>query len=164
MIQLNRSMENEHSVIDTIRKDDSDAAGHRRQIAALAALGLFDFSLISLFQLGYIKELPDPPGGVFDSAKVNSSEDAVLFGIPDGPISLMSYAATMLLATAATRSREHSKIFDLALAGILLGQAAGAAHYMYKMAFVQKKICMYCVAGAVINFAALVPLARLLKR
>jgi uncharacterized membrane protein len=162
LIQTN--MEQEHSVIDTIREDDTDAARHRRQIAALAALGLLDFSLISLFQLGYIKELPDLPGEIFDSKQVNSSQDAVIMGIPDGPISLTSYAATMLLATAATSSREHTKILDLALAGVLLGQAAGAAHYMYQMTFVQKKVCLYCVAGAVINFAALVPLARLLRR
>lgn len=157
-------MEHGISTIDRIREDNSDAADQRRQIATLAAFGLMDFSLISLFQLGYIKELPDLPGKIFDSKQVNSSEDAVIMGIPDGPISLTSYAATILLATAATSSKSNSRAIDIGLAAVLLGQAAGAAQYMYKMAFVQKKICLYCVAGAVINFAALVPLRRLLWR
>lgn len=156
-------MKEEISTIDKIRRNDTDAAEERRKIAALAALGLADFSLISLFQLGYIRKLPDLPGKIFDTEKVNSSEDAVIFGIPDGPISLAAYSTTLLLATAATRSDERSRMLDLALAGVLLGQAAGAAQYLYKMAFVQKKICLYCVAGAVINFTALVPLRRLLR-
>ncbi|RDV14984.1 hypothetical protein DXT99_11920 [Pontibacter diazotrophicus] len=157
-------MKKEKTIIDKIRKDASEAAAYRRRIAALSALGLIDFSLISLFQLGFIKDMPDLPGKVFDTEKVNSSKDAVLLGMPDGVISLSSYAATILLATAATRFKKQSRILDVAMGGIILGQAAGAAQYLYKMAFVQKKVCIYCVAGAAINFATLSPLRKLFKR
>lgn len=157
-------MKQEKSVIDRIRNDSSDAAKCRRQIAALSALGLVDFSLISLFQLGAIRTMPDLPGRVFDTKKVNTSKDAVLLGLPDGVISLGSYAATILLATAATRFKKQSRLLDVAMGGIILGQAAGAAQYLYKMGFVQKKVCIYCVAGAAINFAALNPLNRLFRR
>ncbi|WP_373331063.1 vitamin K epoxide reductase family protein [Salmonirosea aquatica] len=146
------------SVIDKMRADDSKAVVSRRRIAALAAAGLVDFSVISLFQLGYIKHLPDLPAKVFDSDRVNSSQDAELLGIPDAPISLMAYAATILVATAGNRGGKYTKFFDLLLGGIVLGQAFGGAHYLYKMITVQKKVCMYCVAGAMINFAALKPL------
>lgn len=157
-------MKTETSAIDNIRNDSTEATRYRRQLAALSALGLVDFSLISLFQLGYIRHMPDLPGEVFDTEKVNSSEDAVLLGMPDGVISLGSYAATMLLATAATRYKKPSRVLDLAMGGIVLGQAAGGALYLYNMAFVQKKVCIYCVAGALINFASLSPLRKLLKR
>lgn len=157
-------MKKEKTVIDKIRNNTSEAAEYRRQIAALSALGLIDFSLISLFQLGFIKEMPDLPGEVFDTEKVNSSEEAVLLGMPDGVVSLGAYTATILLATAATRFKKQSRILDVAMGGIILGQAAGAAQYLYKMAFVQKKVCIYCVAGAAINFAALSPLRKLFKR
>ncbi|MBF9253723.1 vitamin K epoxide reductase family protein [Pontibacter sp. 172403-2] len=156
-------MENERTLIDKIRTESGIPAHARRQIAALAALGLVDFSLISLFQMGYIKDLPDLPGKLFDTKKVNTSEDAVLLGLPDGVISLGGYTATILLAMAATRYKKQSRLLDMALAGILLGQAAGAAQYLANMTFVQKKICIYCVAGAAINFAALSPLRKLLK-
>lgn len=157
-------MKEEKSIIHKIRNDSSEAAEYRRQIAALSAVGLLDFSLISLFQLGYIKHMPDLPGKVFDTEKVNSSEDAVLLGMPDGVISLGSYAATILLATAASRFKKPSRLLDMAMGGIVLGQAAGGALYLYNMAFVQKKVCVYCVAGAAINFATLIPLRKLFKR
>ena len=157
-------MKAETSAIDKIRNDSSEATSYRRQLAALSALGLADFSLISLFQLGYIRHMPDFPGEVFDTEKVNSSKDAVLLGMPDGVISLGSYAATMLLATAATRYKKPSRVLDVAMGGIVLGQAAGGALYLYNMAFVQKKVCIYCVAGALINLASLIPLRKLLKR
>ncbi|MFD2515813.1 vitamin K epoxide reductase family protein [Pontibacter locisalis] len=151
------------TTIDKIRADKSDSTEHRRDIAALAAGGLADFSLISLLQMGYFKKLPDPPGKVFDTVKVNTSKDAVILGIPDGVISLGAYAATMFLAMASSRFKKRSRLLDLALSGIVLGQAVGAAQYLYKMAFVQKKVCVYCVTGAVINFASLKPAYNLIK-
>ncbi|MCC9167453.1 vitamin K epoxide reductase family protein [Pontibacter harenae] len=157
-------MKEETSVIDKMRSDSSEATQYRRQIAALAAAGIVDFSLISLFQMGYIKKLPDVPGKLFDTEKVNTSKDAVLLGLPDGVISLGGYAATMALAVAATRFKKQSRILDVLLGGIVLGQAVGAAQYMYTMTAVQKKVCIYCVAGAAINFAALKPLVNLFKR
>lgn len=157
-------MKTKKTVIDKIREDNTEITRYRRLIAAQSALGLIDFSLISLFQLGFIKKMPDLPGEIFDTEKVNSSKDAVLLGMPDGVISLGAYTATMLLATAATRFKKQSRILDVAMGAVILGQAAGAAQYLYKMAFVQKKICIYCVAGAVINFASINPMLKILKR
>lgn len=159
-----KAMKQEYTVINEIRDDSSTATECRRDIATLAALGLLDFSLISLFQMGRIKVLPDPPGELFDTHKVNTSKEAVLLGMPDGVISLGGYAATMFLAMAATRFKKQSRVLDVALGGVLLGQAAGGAYYLASMAKVQKKVCVYCLAGAVINFAALLPLGRLFKR
>lgn len=152
------------SVIDKIRKDKSTDTKIRREIAAMSAVGMADFSLISLLQMGYFKKLPDIPGEIFDSKKVNTSKDAVIMGMPDGVISLGAYAATMFLAMAGSRYKKRSRLIDLALGGIVLGQAVGAAQYLYKMAFVQKKICIYCVAGAAINFMSLKPVYNLIRK
>ncbi|MHA6247470.1 vitamin K epoxide reductase family protein [Pontibacter sp. CAU 1760] len=157
-------MKTEKSLIDDLRKQSSEAHSFRRQIAATSAIGLVDFSLISLFQLGAIRHLPDVPGRIFDTEQVNSSKNAELMGMPDGVISLGSYAATMFLATAANRFNRQSRVLDVAMGAVLIGQAAGAAQYLYKMAFVEKKVCVYCVAGAVLNFASLSPLYKLFKR
>lgn len=157
-------MEETTSLIDKIRDDSSEATNYRRQIAALAAAGLVDFSLISLFQMGYIKKLPDLPGKLFDTAKVNTAEDAVFLGLPDGVIGLAGYTATMLLAMAGIRFKKHRRLIDGALGAVVLGQAAGAAQYMVNMTTVQKKACIYCIAGAAINFAAIKPFLKLVKR
>ncbi|MFD2515365.1 vitamin K epoxide reductase family protein [Pontibacter locisalis] len=157
-------MKEKLTVIDKIRRDSSEATEYRRDIAALAAVGLIDFSLISLFQMGYIKKMPDLPGKIFDTQKVNTAKDAVLLGMPDGVISLGGYAATMMLAMAGSRFKKQSRLLDIALGAVVLGQAAGAAQYMVNMTTKQKKICIYCVGGAILNFAALKPLQRLFKR
>ncbi|WP_162052229.1 vitamin K epoxide reductase family protein [Pontibacter pamirensis] len=157
-------MKKKKSVIDKVRKDKSTKTAYRRSIAASAAAGLVDFSLISLLQLGYFRKLPDFPGKVFNTVKVNTSKDAVMLGMPDGVISLGGYAVTMLLAVAGARFKKRSRVLDLVLGAVVLGQAAGAAQYLYKMAFVQKRICVYCVAGAVINFASLKPAYHLIRK
>ncbi len=146
------------SLIKKIRENDSKAVVSRRRIAAIAAVGLVDFSVISLFQMGYIKHLPDLPGKIFDSDSVNSSKDAELLGMPDAPLSLVGYATTIAVAAAGNTEGKYTKYLDLLLGGIVVGQAYGAGHYLYRMVTVQKKVCMYCVAGALLNFAALKPL------
>ena len=130
----------------------------------MSTLGLLDFVPISLFQLGIIRHLPDLPGALFDSDYVNSSKEAQIAGIPDAPISLMLYAANIGLVAGALRTRKKRNAFDYLVAGITLGQAASGAHYLYNMITEQKKVCLYCVGGAIINFATLLPLYWLFRR
>lgn len=139
---------------------ESDDLKRRRKLIALSALGLVDFSIISLYQTGVIKNLPDIPHPLFDSNKVNTAPDAYMMGIPDAPISAVVYATTMVLASAGGSEDSGRKpILDVMLGGAVAGNAAGAAYYLYNMAFKQKKICLYCVTGAVINFASAVVIA-----
>jgi uncharacterized membrane protein len=127
----------------------------RRKVILLSALGLIDFSIISLYQTGVIKHLPDLPYPFFDSDKVNASEEAYRFGAPDAPVSAMAYAMSMVLASAGGSENVHRKpVFDLALGATLAGNAIGALYYLYKMIFKQKKICLYCTTGAAINIAS----------
>ena len=157
-------MKNDLSVVEQVRQADSSAADYRRQIAVLSAAGVLDFSIISLYQLGVINKLPDFPGQLFDSNGVNASKDAKFVGIPDAPVSLTVFAANLLLTAAAIKQKKKGNAFDWLLAGSVLGQAAGGAYYLYTMAAVQKKVCVYCATGALLSFAALSPLAKLLLK
>ena len=152
------------SIVQAIRKERGFSSQDRRRVAALSALGLIDFSIISLYQLGYIRSLPDLPGKIFDSNKVNASKDAQIAGIPDGPISLGLYAANIFLTAAGMRKRKKRNFFDYLLGATAISQAAGAAQYLFTMITVQKRVCPYCVTGALINFATLVPIYRLLRK
>jgi uncharacterized membrane protein len=145
---------------DVLRTEHSEDLDRRRKVIGLSALGLVDFSIISLYQTGVIKSLPDLPFEVFDSNKVNASEDAYQFGAPDGPISAVAYAATMVLASAGGDEQTGRKpVLDVALGATVAGNAVGAVFYLYKMIFVQKKICLYCVTGAAVNIASAVIIA-----
>lgn len=162
--QLRINMTIHSSSVQQVRQAATPAAHYRRQIAALSAAGLIDFTIISLYQLGIIDKLPDLPGKLFDSNSVNASKDAQVMGLPDGPVSLTLYAANILLAAGALKQKKRGNIFDWLLAGLTIGQAAGGTYYLYNMATVQRKVCVYCVTGALINFATLSPLVKLLFR
>lgn len=151
------------SPVEKVRKRSSSAAENRRSIGLYSAIGLLDFIPISLYQAGVIRHLPDLPGKLFDSDYVNASKEAQVFGLPDGPVSLMMYAANMVLVTGALKKKKRGNIFDYLIAANSLGQAAGGAYYLYSMATKQKKICPYCVVGALINFSSLVPLYRIFR-
>lgn len=146
---------NTAAIREELLSGESDDLRRRRKLIALSALGLVDFSIISLYQTGVIKKLPDIPHPLFDSNKVNTAPDAYMMGAPDGPISAVVYASTMVLASAGGDEDSGRKpILDVMLGGAVAGNAAGAAYYLYNMVFKQKKICLYCVTGAVINFAS----------
>lgn len=148
------------AIRNVLRNEKSEDLDRRRQVIFLSALGLVDFSIISLYQTGVIKSLPDPPFPIFDSNKVNASKEAYQMGVPDGPVSAVAYALNMVLAAAGGSEETNRKpIYDVALGGVVLGNAAGAAYYLYDMLFKQKKICLYCLTGAAINFAAAVIIA-----
>src|SRR5579885_193664 len=95
-------------------------------IGVLAALGLVDAAAISLFQLGVLRHLPDPPG--FDSDAVAGSRVAHPFGVPDGPLAALYLAGMLALAGAARRRRGRGrKEFDVLLG---LGGLAGGVGAM----------------------------------
>ena len=56
-----------------LRQGQSPSLGRRRWIGFLSAVGAVDFTVISLYQMGVIQHLPDPPGRIFDSDQVNAS-------------------------------------------------------------------------------------------
>lgn len=156
--------EQDNTLVTEIQGQEDVKSHNLRKIALLSTIGLLDFIPISLYQLGVIKHLPDFPGEIFDSDKVNASKEAQIAGLPDGPFSLFLYASNLLLTSAAIGRKKKHHVFEYLLAANSIGQAAGGAFYLYNMIKVQKKICPYCVAGALINFATLIPLKRLLMK
>jgi len=153
------------AIRNELRNRESEAMDKRRLIILLSALGLVDFSVISLYQTGVIEKLPDLPFPIFDSNKVNASKEAYQFGVPDGPVSAAVYAATMVLAAAGGSEQSGRKpVLDTLLGATVIGNTAGALYYLYDMIFKKEKICLYCVAGAAINIASSVIVAPLIKR
>lgn len=113
-----------------------------------------DFSIISLYQIGFIRHLPDFPGKIFDSDKVNASNRAYQMGLPDGPVSLGMYSANLMLASwKGSEKSGRPLIADVALAGTVLANAIGATFYMKNMIKKQQEACPYCIFGALVNFA-----------
>jgi hypothetical protein len=72
----------------------------RRGIIGFSLLGMASMAAVTLLQTGIVKHLPDPPFGNVDSDRVNSSDTAYRFGLPDGPVSLASLALNIPIAAS----------------------------------------------------------------
>lgn len=128
----------------------------KRKLAILASLGLLDFIVISLYQLGVIRRLPDLPVKGIDSNYVNASKEAYKMGLPDGPVSAAVYAIILvLIGVKGTKRSGREPIWDVLLGGAIAANAGGALDYLRVMIFKQKKICLYCVFGAIVNLIML---------
>lgn len=150
---------NPEQIKKELRKPDGFTI--KRKIAILASLGLIDFIVISLYQLGVIRELPDLNVKYVDSNFVNASKEAYKMGLPDGPVSAMVYTLILvLIGVKGTKSSGRSPVWDVLLGGAILANAAGAADYLRVMLFKQKRVCLYCIFGAFINFWMLKLFAR----
>lgn len=85
------------------------SGGHldnRRAVAALSLFSIGCMGLISLYQIGAIKHLPDLPLPGFDADKVDGSADAYgRLQIGDAFLGIGSYAMTAALAAAGGKNR-----------------------------------------------------------
>lgn len=128
----------------------------RRAIVVLALVAMASMTVVTLFQTGVIGHMPDPPGVWFDSAKVNSSEQAYRFGLPDGAFVLVSLGITIVLAAfgGLDRAAQHAwiPIVFTAKAGV---DAFFSGLYLWNMITVQKVACLYCIVTALATFAIL---------
>lgn len=126
----------------------------RRGVIAMSLVGMASMTAVTLLQTGIVKHLPDPPFGNFDSDRVNSSDTAYRFGVPDGAISLASLAANIPIAAFGGAARAQTKPWISLLAAVkAAGEAVAASWYFYQMPAKEKAWCGYCVAGAVANIA-----------
>ncbi len=122
---------------------------NRRAVIVASLAGIASMTAVTLLQTGIIRHLPDPPVGNFDSDKVNSSDTAYRFGLPDGPVSLASLALNIPIAAfgGAERVRKHPWLSIFA-AGKAVAEAVAASWYFYQMPAKEKAWCGYYIRGA----------------
>ena len=137
-----------------LQESDTPEMQKRRAVIVASLAGSASMAAVTLLQTGIIKHLPDPPFGNFDSDRVNSSDTAYRFGLPDGSISLASLALNIPIAAfgGVERVRKHPWLSIFA-AGKALAEAVAASWYFYQMPAKEKAWCGYCISGALANIA-----------
>lgn len=142
-----------HQLREALQSGEADDMWRRRAIIGLSLVGMSAMTAVSLLQLGIIKHLPDPPIEGFNSDKVNLSETAFQFGVPDGVLSLVSLAANIPLAAygGSKRAREQPLV-PIVAAGKAVVEAVIAGWYFYQMPAKEKAWCGYCIVGALANW------------
>lgn len=157
LMQLTSGDMSPQELRDRLQNDRSHEMSYRRTIVGVSLLGIASMALVSLFQTGVVKRLPDPPTRRprFDTAKVNSSKEAYSYGMPDGPLTLALHAANLALAAAGPPQRYEDRPWLPITATVLSGaQASIAAKYLfYQMPYVDRAWCPYCVVDALTHFA-----------
>lgn len=114
----------------------------RRAIIAVSLAGMTSMTLVSLFQTGMLKHLPEVPLRGFDSDKVNGAGAAYRLGVPDGTLAAMG---------GADRAREQPLVPVLAaLKGTL--DAAIAARYVYEMPAKRGAWSSYSIIAALVDW------------
>ncbi len=106
-----------------------------------------------------VKHLPDPPLPYFDSDKVDAGAEAYSkLSMPDAPIGLGSYAATLALAAMGDEDRAAERPWiPLALAAKVVLDAAQAGKLSVDQWTKHRAFCFWCLIAAGATFAT-VPL------
>jgi uncharacterized membrane protein len=136
-----------------LQDGDSPGLRRRRTIIGMSLVGMASMAVVTLFQTGVLRHLPDPPLRRFQSEKVNSSDTAYQYGVPDGTITLAGHATNIMLAAIGgdERARERPWI-PLVSAGKAGAEAMVAAKYLfYEMPVVEKAWCGYCIVDALMH-------------
>jgi uncharacterized membrane protein len=141
-------------IIHMFQNDYSPGMSRKRKIILIASAGLVNALIMGLHQTGIIKRLPDLPFKIFDANKVTITPKAFEMGLPDAPLASMAYSLIMTLATyGGKRNYRRLYVLDKLLFGLVSINALAGLQYAWNMVFKQKKICLYCVAAALINVA-----------
>ncbi len=137
----------------------------RRWLVGLSALSATMGQLVTLYQTGVLRHLPDPPVGPFATDRVDAAPYAYSrLRSPDGPAMVLSYAATAWLAAAGEGDRARSlPLLPLALAAKTVGDAAVALVLAREEWRDEQAFCAYCQVATLASLASValaVPEAR----
>jgi uncharacterized membrane protein len=140
------------------REGQSLSLRRRRAIVVLSTIGMASMAIVSLYQMGLVRHLPDPPLRRFDSDRVNTSDTAYAYGVPDGTLTLAAHATNIVLAAAGGANRVSDRPWlPLAIAAKAAAEAAIAAKYLfYQMPFVERRWCGYCLTDGVAHIGTFV--------
>ncbi|WP_019587112.1 vitamin K epoxide reductase family protein [Deinococcus apachensis] len=132
----------------------------RRWIIGLSLLGAAMGQIVTLYQTGIIRRLPDPPLRIFDSSRVDASDYGYKrLNTPDAVMMVVSYGATAWLAAAGGKDRASNLPLLPVMMGLkILGDAATAVELGREEWRENKALCAYCQVATIASLASL-PLA-----
>jgi uncharacterized membrane protein len=158
LIKLKENRREAEMLSQQLRKSSSLFLNLRRAIFGLSMISTLSMEFISLYQMGIIGHLPDPPLPHINSDEIDASAKAYeKLETPDAVLGMLNYGVTMMLtAMGAPNRAEKQPWIPLAMSGKTAFDTYNAA----KLYFTQTRkhvYCIYCITAALAT-ALTVPL------
>jgi uncharacterized membrane protein len=137
-----------------LRTGRSPDLARRRWAIGLSVVGSAIGGIVTLYQTGIVKRLPDIlPGKVFDAEKVDASDYAYKrLQMPDAPLMMLTYAGTAALAAAGGAERAtRQPALPLAFAGKAIYDLATCLKLGQEEWAENKKLCSWCQVATAIS-------------
>jgi hypothetical protein len=127
----------------------------RRAVIGLSSVGAASLGLISLYQVGIIKHLPEPEWPYLDAEKVDASAEAYQWlSSADAVLGIASYGTTMALAAMGDKSRAKNQPYiPLALAAKTALEVFNAVRLTRVQWTKRRAFCVWCLVAAGATFA-----------
>lgn len=140
-----------------LREGTSPDLERRRWIVGLSMLGGTMAQIVTLYQTGVLKELPDLPIPFADSDRVDASAYAYSrLNTPDGPLMMINYGVTAWLATTGGENRaRENPLVPIAMGAKILIDSIAAAELAREEWSENKAFCEYCQVATLCSFASL---------
>lgn len=155
LIQLVRTPQPD--VLSEELRTETDAyLARRRGILGCSLLAASTMGFISLYQMGMISHLPEPPLSGLDADQVDASAEAYeWFSTPDGVLGLANYGVTGILAAMGGINRaKRSPWIPLALALKTVADALGAGKLTVDQLTKHRTFCSWCLLAAGATFTS----------
>ena len=108
---------------EDLRHGRGEFLAQRRWAALLSLTTISSMMLITLYQVGILKHLPEPPLPKLDTDKVNGSDQAYsMLALPDAVLGLGSYAATLGLVAMGGHERARTLAGKALVAAVQAGK------------------------------------------
>jgi hypothetical protein len=147
---------NPQQLSQELRLGKSPDLNRRRWILGLSLVGTAMAQIVTLYQTGIVRHLPDPPLPGFDSDRVDASDYAYRrFSTPDALMMLASYGVTAWLAGAGGMDRaQRTPLLPIAMGLKSLGDTAVALELGREEWQENRALCAYCQVATLCSLAS----------
>lgn len=148
-----------------LRHGEGAFLARRRGIAGLSLVSIGAMGLLTLYQMGIMKRVPEPPISGLDADTVDAVPEAyAILATPDAALGLGSYTVTLTLAAMGGPDRVRlTPWIPLALAAKIVADAAAAAKLTRDQWTKHRAFCFWCLLATAASFTTIpliVPEAR----
>ncbi len=150
-----RTSQAAEAVSDALRRGVSPFLRRRRRVTGLSLAAMGSLGVVTAYQMGLLRRVPEPPVPFLDTDRVDASGEAYQFlKTPDAGVGLASAALTLVLAgMGSDRRADQQPLVPLALAIKSVLDAAYGLFLTLEQGSKHRRFCSWCLLAAMTNVA-----------